>query len=259
MPITTLSLCLVIGFIGGLLGGLLGVGGGVVILPFLLFVLDFPVDVAIGVNITAVVFTALSGSIAHFRMGNIRIPLALQVIPAGITGSIAGSLLFNIVGREYKSVLYVLLSIAFIYVTAKIIREVVHYKSERKHTYTLSRKAGIITILYGFITGLVAGLLGIGGGFILVPVFMYVLGLSIREAVGTALASWLSIAATSSLFKISTGIVNIPAAILTGTGAIIGAQVGARILPKIPQRTVKTLLAVLFLYFAIRLMLEGIS
>jgi len=249
-------LCFIVGFVGGFLGGLLGVGGGIVILPFLLFVLNFPVDIAVSVNITAVVFTALSGSIAHYKMGNVRVPVIMQVLPAGIVGSVIGSLLFNVVRSFYKCVLEGLLGIAFAYISVRMFYESIRGKSISGGSKVRGCKASLV--LYGFITGLVAGLLGIGGGFILVPVLTYVLGLPLREAVGTALASWLGVAAVSSLFKIVEGTVNIVAALLVGIGATLGAQAGARALTKVPQRVLKLMFAVLFMYVAIRLLMKSV-
>ncbi len=246
---------LMIGTLGGFLGGLLGVGGGVVILPLLIFMLGVPTDLAIGINITSVIFTAISGTIAHLKMKNVRPRIAAYVLLGGIAGAVTGSLLFNIIHETYKRILDLLLGTVFLYISAKLMQDIIKKKEQVNNC-----RENIPTIMsYGFITGIVAGLLGIGGGFILVPVFLYKLCMNIREAVGTSLASWLAIATTSAIFKIVTGTVNVITALSVGAGAVLGAQIGARALTRTPHRILKIVFSIILLCMSIKLIAISIT
>jgi len=117
---------------------------------------------------------------------------------------------------------------------------------------SLSRKG-----LLGFIIGILTGIIGLGGGYALVPSFIYLFSSPVKIAVGTSLASFISMALVSGLFKLWSGDVDLIAALLLGLGTALGAQLGARLVPKIPSWSIKLLFGLLFLYVSLRFILSG--
>jgi hypothetical protein len=118
--------------------------------------------------------------------------------------------------------------------------------------------SAIAKALIGFSIGILTGIVGLGGGCALVPTFIYVLGAPIKIAVGTSLASFISMAIISAAFKILQHVVDIFAAISLGAGTAIGAQIGARLVPKAPAWLIKLAFGVVFLYISLKFILEAI-
>jgi uncharacterized membrane protein YfcA len=107
----------------------------------------------------------------------------------------------------------------------------------------------------GSIIGILTGIIGLGGGYALVPSFIYFLNAPVRLAIGTSMASFVWIAFVGAIFKFFQGVVNIPAASALGIGAIGGAILGARLTGKFKPNVLKTLFGVIFLYVALKYIL----
>lgn len=107
---------------------------------------------------------------------------------------------------------------------------------------------GLLGTLIGFLTGII----GLGGGYALVPSFIYFLKSPVKIAIGTSMASFVSMAIVGSAFKMYQGVVNAPAAIIMGVGAALGAIYGAGLVAKIKASTLKTLFGFLFLYVSLK-------
>ncbi|MEM0350682.1 MAG: sulfite exporter TauE/SafE family protein, partial [Archaeoglobaceae archaeon] len=119
--ITALSL-FITGLIAGTLGGLLGIGGCVIMLPSLSFIFNYPLPVAIGTTITAVILTASSGAIGHLRMKNVDFTTAKIVAVSGAIGAMVGSLVFFYIASEVW-LLNLILGFAFLYVALRMVYE----------------------------------------------------------------------------------------------------------------------------------------
>ena len=253
-----LSLLLLAGVFAGFIGGLLGVGGCSIMLPILVFVYGYSEAVAIGTTITAVVLTALSGAIAHMRIGNVDKSTALIVGFAGVVGAIVGDIIFMLLAGS-PAVLDLILGFAFLYVSLRMVVE--GLKSVGKGAAEGDRVPGTPTIktVIGLVTGLTSGVVGLGGGYLLVPLFIYVLGSPVKIAIGTSLLSFLPLALTSAAPKLFTGQADPIAAIALGLGAIVGAQIGAKLVPRLPSRTLKLLFGVIFLAVSTKFMVKGIN
>lgn len=110
--------------------------------------------------------------------------------------------------------------------------------------------------LIGFIIGILTGIVGLGGGYALVPSFIYLLGSPVKIAVGTSLTSFISMAAISGGFKIVQGVVDVAAALSLGAGTAIGAQIGAKLVPKVPAWLIKLVFGIVFLYVSLKFILD---
>lgn len=256
MDVLSSLLLLTAGIIAGTFGGLLGVGGGFIMLPLLNFVFGYPLNLAIGTSITAVTFTAISGTLGHLRLRNVDLSTAKIVSAFGVLGAIAGSGAFFLL-TEKIWILEIFMGFAFIYTSLKMIYEGFKREENIQDKKTLISGSKISKAFLGFSVGILVGLLGIGGGFILVPSFVYVFGSAVKIAIGTSLASFLSMAIISSAFKLYEGVVDVFAALLLGSGTLLGAQLGTKLISKIPSWAIKVIFGFIFLYVSLRFLWSG--
>jgi len=246
------------GFLAGLVGGFLGIGGCVIMLPTLYFLLKYPLPLAIGTTITAVIVTALSGSIAHIRIRNVDYDTTLKIAISGSLGSILGSLIFLYLVEKIP-ILNLVLGFAFLYISLRMIYEGFLRRKAPEKTGKSIPGGVVKKSLIGFGIGVVTGIVGLGGGYALVPSFIYLLGAPVKIAVGTSLPSFISMAVISGGFKIYQGYVDITAALLLGIGTAIGAQVGARLVPKMPTWIIKAVFGLLFLYISLKFVFSAFN
>ncbi len=251
-------LMILFGVLAGIIGGLLGIGGCCVMLPALYFIFGYPLPIAIGTTITAVIVTATSGAIAHIRIKNVDWQTAGIVALSGGVGSLIGSLIFVYLAENVK-LLNAILGIVFLYVSIKMIYE----GALRKKASMMEGKevpgSALAKSVIGFSIGILTGIVGLGGGYALVPSFIYLLSSPVKIAVGTSLASFISMAVISGAFKIYQGYVNLIAAIALGIGTAIGAQIGARLVPKTPSWLIKLLFGIVFLYVSLKFILSALG
>lgn len=246
------------GLLAGTVGGLLGIGGCVIMLPALIFIFNYPLPVAIGTTITAVIITAISGSIGHIRMGNVDYSTVRVVSLSGGAGAVAGSLIFFFVYKQL-CLLNMILGLAFLYVSLRMIYEgLVHRKLPERKGSTVPGSSLVKSII-GFFIGILTGIIGLGGGYALVPSFIYLLESPVKIAVGTSLPSFISMAVISGAFKLYQGLVDVVAAICLGVGTAIGAQVGARLVKIVPSWLIKTVFGLVFLYVSLKFIYTAIS
>lgn len=254
-PVTAILL-FITGLIAGTLGGLLGIGGCVIMLPSLTFIFNYPLAVAIGTTITAVILTASSGAIGHIRMKNVDYSTAKIVAISGAVGAMVGSIIFFYIADQIW-LLNLILGFAFLYVALRMIYEGIIKRKmpERAGNEVPGSKASKGAI--GFFIGIITGIVGLGGGYALVPSFIYLLNSAVKIAVGTSLASFISMAVVSGAFKLYQGLVDIIAAISIGIGAVIGAQLGARLVKIVPSWAIKAIFGFIFLYVSLRFIWQG--
>ena len=252
------ALIFLTGLIAGTLGGLLGIGGCVIMLPALIFVFKYPLPLAIGTTITAVILTATSGAIAHVRLKNVDYSTAKIVAISGAFGAAVGSVIFFYVANQFW-LLNFILGFAFLYVSVRMIYEGLF---KRRMTSKVGDKVPGSTLaksLIGFFIGIITGIVGLGGGYALVPSFIYLLGSPVKIAVGTSLASFISMAVVSGAFKLYQGVVDVIAAIFLGVGTIIGAQIGARLTKIVPSWAIKAIFGFVFLYVSLKFIYQGVQ
>jgi hypothetical protein len=243
------------GLLAGIVGGLLGTGGCSLMMPVIRFGFHFDPAIAVGTVLTAVVFTGASGAYQHIKMKNVDKDAALVVGASGILGVIIGSLVFGYL-KNYGKVIDLILGIAFFVVSLRMIYEGVLRKSPQT-TISENRLPGTKTSkgVLGSAVGFLTGILGLGGGYALVPSFIYFLKAPVKLAIGTSLASFVWIALVGAFFKIYQRVVNIPVAICLGIGALIGALYGAKLIAKFKPNVLKALFGFIFLYVSLKYIL----
>lgn len=240
------------GITAGMLGGLLGIGGGILIMPLLRFVMGLEPAYAAGTCVVAVFFATLSGSFKHFKLGHIDFRSILPVIISGFLSTLIFSLLFFYLSN--KDVwLDVATGVVFSFVALRMIWEgIAEYLKKRRSTDTEARIEGSIfaKTTIGAVAGILPGLLGIGTGAVLVPAFAFALNAPIKIAIGSSLACFSLNAFTSSLLKLSQGFVQINMLIPLCLGTLIGARIGATLNGKLNSPFLKVLFGTVFIYVA---------
>ena len=284
LPIAEISvnifLLIGLGGIVGILSGMFVVGGGFLMTP-LLFFIGIPPAVAVASEANQILGASFSGAIAHFRRKNVDIKMGFLLILGGIIGSIFGVELFRIFKNLGQleliiKVCYVLfLGIIGIIMFFESLRAL-NYKSKnikvrktRHHSWVqgLPLKmrfrtsnlyiSSIPAVFIGFFVGILASIMGIGGGFIIVPAMIYILGMPTKVVVGTSLFQIIFVTGvTTYLHAVKNFSVDIILSFLLLVGGVIGAQFGVRIGLKLKAEQLRILLAILVLAMCLKITLE---
>ena len=268
----------------GFLSGMFGVGGGFLLTPMLIFI-GVPPAVAVATQANQVVASSVSGVLAHWSRGNVDFRMGLVLLAGGILGSTAGVFIFGVL----KSIGQIDLVIALAYVVllgvigAAMLLEAVRAILRRRgpkqpvrklhqHTWVHGlpfkmrfRKSrlyisALLPISVGFLVGVLAALLGVGGAFLMVPAMIYLLGMPTTVVVGTSLFQIIFVAANVTLLQaVQNQTIDAVLAIVLVLGGVIGAQIGGRLGGKLKGDQLRILLALLVFAVAIGLAYELVS
>ena len=271
-----------IGMLVGALSGLFGVGGGFLMTPLLIF-LGIPPVVAVGSEAPHVLASSVSGVIAHWRKKNVDFKMGFFLLSGGLVGSTVGVHLFKLL-KTYGQIDIVIqflfliflgfigISMAFEsakttiknYRTTSSIRTKLHQHSWihglpfklRFHRSKLYISA-IPPILIGFFVGVLSAMMGVGGGFIMIPAMVYILGMSTNVVVGTSLFQIIFVTANSTFFQSYLNqTVDIVLSALMILGGVIGAQIGVRIGSKLKAEYLRGILAILVLLVCAKILTD---
>lgn len=281
LPIAEVSvnafLLLGLGGIVGVLSGMFGVGGGFLMTP-LLFFIGIPPAVAVATEANQIVASSFSGVLAHLRRKTVDIKMGLVLQAGGLMGSGLGILVFNylkalgqvdlLVKIFYVVFLGAIGSLMFV----ESINTLRHSSKgrtpakRRKHNWVHNlpfkmkfRVSGLYIsvippLLVGMAVGVLAAIMGVGGGFIMVPAMIYLLGMPTKVVVGTSLFQIIFVTAFTTLLHATTNhTVDIALALLLLIGGVIGAQIGTRIGVKLKAEQLRILLAIMVLAVCVKL------
>lgn len=285
LPVANLSVnVLVIILLGGgvgFLSGMFGVGGGFLTTPLLIFY-GIPPTVAAASAATQVTGASVSGALAHLERGGVDLRMGAVLVAGGLMGSLIGAGLFQLFTRWGQidtmiALLYVILlgSVGTLMARESWAAIVAQRKGlppparkRRHHPLVASLplrwrfyRSGLYIsplapLLLGIVTGIMTMLLGVGGGFILVPAMLYLLGMGTQVVVGTSLFQILFVTmATTMVHAMTTRAVDIVLAALLLIGGVIGAQLGARFAQSVPPEKLRLALAAIVLLVAFRMAL----
>ncbi len=253
-----LAAFLALGFVAGAYGTLVGIGGGLLVVPVLIFA-HYPPKDAAGTSMVVVLANAMSGSLSYLRQSRVHVRAASVFALAGVPGALLGGLVDQYVPRRLFSLLFGLL-LAFVAVRIFISRERVgNDNSMRATTFNASPFPAPVAAIVGFLAGFIASVFGVGGGLIFVPTMVYVFHFlpHIATATSTFIIALTAIFGTAShayYHDIRWG----PALAIAG-GAIVGAQVGARIAPRIHHSQLLRLFSIAVFIAALWLLYRAIS
>lgn len=283
LPIAEVSLNIfvILGLGGGigLLSGIFGVGGGFLLTP-LLIQIGIPPPVAVASAANQVAGASLSGCLTHWQRNNVDVRMGLILLLGGFVGSSIGVFVFRLL-RELGQVDFTI-SICYVVLLGAIglmmLIESLNaiFKRRKRRASTSSRGAHRHTWIHrlplkmrfyksrlyisallptgiGFFVGLLSAIMGVGGGFVIVPAMIYLIGMPTSVVVGTSLFQVMFVSANVTLLQaINNHTVDVLLAALLLVGGAIGAQIGARIGTKLRGEQIRVLLALIVLSMAVK-------
>jgi uncharacterized protein len=242
------------GLVSGLLAGVLGIGGGSVLVPLMVSLGFTPIQ-AIGTSSLAILLTSISGSIQNWRMGYIDWhKIGSLGLPALLAAQL-GAFLTRYIPAPWLLFGFGAMMLTNIYLVGLKQRSI-GVKSSAPATKWQQLGSNVLT---GSLAGVVAGLVGVGGGAIMVPLQMLLLGETIKVAIQTSLGVVVLTAGSATLGHSIHGHVLFDRGIMLGIGGLLGAQFGTRYLPKLPDRVVNILFRVTLFLISIYSFIQGIS
>lgn len=251
-----LILLLLGGLVSGILAGVLGIGGGSILVPLMVAVGFTPIQ-AIGTSSLAILLTSLSGSIQNWRMGYLDWGRISSIgLPALITAQI-GAILAPTIPSAWLLFGFGTLMLTNIYLVDLKQRLIQSPSRIEPIATTPNRLLG--AMLTGSLAGLVAGLVGVGGGAIMVPLQMILLGEKIKVAIQNSLGVIVLTAASATIGHSINHHVLCAHGLLLGIGGLLGAQFGTRYLPKLPDVLVSRLFRLTLLLVAIYTFISGFN
>ncbi|MGB9822317.1 sulfite exporter TauE/SafE family protein [Thermodesulfovibrio sp.] len=279
-----LPVCL--GLAVGLLSGLFGVGGGWLMTP-LLMMLGIQPAVAAATDAAQIVGASTSGTYAHWRLGNVDFKMGFHLLIGGFLGGLTGVEIIKIL-RVLGNVNF-LIKITYVIMlgvigTFMLIESLSKFKSKNKTVEKKEKKESVITKFFkslpfqihykksgvthsilvtatvGYIVGILAAIMGVGGGFLMVPVMFYLLKMPMNIVIGTSLFQiFFTCVEVTFLQAYINHTVDILLAILLLIGSSFGAQIGAIIGKKIKGEQLRILMAILVLMVTVKIIIELIT
>jgi len=285
LPIAEMSVNFVLiiglGAAVGILSGMFGVGGGFLMTPILFFI-GIPPAVAVSTEANQIVASSVSGVLAHWRRGNVDIPMGIVLTIGGFLGSTTGVQLFSILKELGQVDLVIKLCyVVFLGIIGGLmmIESINAWRQQQKagakrkklHTHTWIhglpfkmrfRKSklyisALLPLFIGFFVGVIAAIMGVGGGFVLVPAMIYLLGMPTVVVVGTSLFQIIFVMINVTIQQAYTNqTVDIVLGILLLIGGVIGAQLGAKVGSRLKAEQLRILLALMVLGVCVKLGLD---
>lgn len=282
LPIANLAVdglvIVLLGAVTGVLSGIFGVGGGFLTTPLLIFY-GVPPTVAAASSASQVTGASVSGVLAHTRRGGVDYQMGAVTVAGGVIGATIGALLFRLLESlgQIDTVINILYVVLLGTIGALMARESIESlrvsrgtrapAAKRRHHPLVASlpmrwrfyRSGLYIsplapLLLGVVVGILTMLMGVGGGFILVPAMLYILGMSANVVVGTSLFQILFVTmAATMMHALTTKAVDIVLAGLLLIGSVTGAQIGSRIATQIKPEILRLLLAAIVLAVALRM------
>ena len=272
-------LIIALGGLVGLLSGMFGVGGGFLTTPLLIFY-GIPPPVAVASATTQITGASVSGAMAHMRRGGVDLKMGGVMIAGGLVGSLVGAGLFRwlqasgqidvVIGSLYVLILgsigALMLRDSLVALGYVTVAQATQRPRHNRWVASLPLRwrfyasglyiSPLAPLALGFAAGILTMLLGIGGGFILVPAMIYLLGMPARIVIGTSLIMILAVSAGATMVHaLTTQAVDIVLAALLLLGGVVGAQYGAILTTRLKPDLLRLALALVILLVAIRMLL----
>lgn len=237
-----------VGLAAGLLSGIFGVGGGILIVPGLVFFAKMDQRRAHGTSLAAVLPISISSLITYWSHDHVDWPVALFLAIGAVAGALLGTKLLKTVKHEVLS-----MSFAAVLIVSAVR---LYWSTSGSGRDQLTLLICIALIAVGVATGVLAGLLGVGGGVIMIPAMMVLLGLPNVIAKGTSLAVIIPTAITGTFRNRSASNVDMRAAVIVGVGGIFSAIAGGWISARLSESLSNALFATLLIVVAGRLVFQ---
>jgi uncharacterized membrane protein YfcA len=289
LPIAEMSANIVtligMGGLVGFMSGMFGVGGGFLMTPLLIFI-GVPPAVAVASEANQIVASSVSGGLAYWQRRAVDIPMGLILMTGGLAGSYSGVQLFKTLRAMGQVDLLISLSyVVFLGVIgALMLRESIQVIiAARNGSPVQARRPGqhswilrlpfrmrfrrsklyisvIPPLVIGYFVGTLSAIMGVGGGFIMVPAMIYILRMPTNVVIGTSLFQIIFVTASVTIFHaVENQTVDIVLASLLMIGGVLGAQVGARVGQRLRGEQLRALLALIVLGVGVKLLLDLVN
>ncbi|MAU86534.1 MAG: sulfite exporter TauE/SafE family protein [Alphaproteobacteria bacterium] len=283
LPIAEVSVNILILFgMGGMVGilsGMFGVGGGFLMTPLLIFY-GIPPIVAVATEANQIVASSISGAYAHWRRAAVDIKMGTILLMGGVIGSLFGIRLFVllknlgqidlIISLSYVILLGIIGTLTFVegirsMIIPNELRTIKKRNRERLWIYSLPlrtkfKKSGLYIsiippLVIGFFVGILSSIMGIGGGFIMVPAMIYLLRMPTNVVIGTSLYQIIFVTSlVTILHAYENQTVDIMLALILMTGGVVGAQIGAALGHRLKAEQLRFMLGILILAVCIKIL-----
>jgi len=289
LPIAEVSvdIFMILGIGGGVgvLSGIFGVGGGFLITPLLMF-MGIPPAVAVATGANQIVGSSVSGFLAHWRRGSVDFRMGTVLLVGGVLGSTIGVVLFSwlqtlgqidlVIKLSYVIMLGIIGSLMFVESLRTmlrsrkqgVLRKVKLHQHHVLHGLPFKMRfrksklymSALMPFGVGVLVGILSAIMGVGGGFVMVPAMVYLLGMPTAVVVGTSLYQVIFVTANVTIFQSAMNqTVDIPLAVLLLVGGVIGAQFGTKLGAKLPGEQLRGLLAAMVLMVCGKMLFELIA
>ena len=283
LPIAEVSvnIFLILGMGGGVgfLSGLFGVGGGFLMTPLLIFI-GIPPAVAVATEANQIVASSVSGVLAHWKRGNVDLKMGAALLVGGVIGSSLGVWLFTllrelgqidlVIKLSYVVFLGIIGSLMFAESLRALLRSKNKVLPKRRQHYWIHglpfkmrfKKSklyisALLPLVIGLFVGILSAIMGVGGGFVMVPAMIYLLGMPTSVVVGTSLFQIIFVTANVTVLQsVNNYAVDVVLAILLLIRAVIVAQFGARAVAKLGGERLRILLALMVIGVCVKIALD---
>jgi len=246
METSRLALVGIVGLAAGFLSGLFGVGGGILIVPALVFIVKMEQRLAHGTSLAAVLPIAFSSLFGFWTQGHIDWPVAFFLAIGAIGGAVLGTKLLHVLPHR-------VLGIAFaIVLLLSAIRLFIATEADGRSTLTVAAALALIAV--GVVTGILAGLLGVGGGIVMVPVMIVVFKMTPVLAKGTSIAVIIPTSLMGTWRNRKKRNADLTVAAIMGGAGVVSAWLGTKVSGAMSDTTSNVLFAILLTVVAFRML-----
>lgn len=246
-------LFLLLGVAVGLMGSLLGVGGGLIVVPVLVFAADYDPQLAVGTSVFVILLNGISGSWGYLRQGRVCLDAAVRFSLATIPGAFLGSY-----ASEYLrgNLFYAVFGVFFVLAAVNMYRKAKKTGGNSASAQMPTSYNWQLGVICSIFVGFLATVLGIGGGIVHVPMMVYVLGFPVHIAIATSTLILAVSALAGVVSHAFLGHIVWLTAVAIGVGAVVGAQLGVRAAERLKSSALMQMASVLVLVTGIKFLMN---
>ena len=251
MDISTVIMMLLIGVFGGFISGLVGIGGAIIIYPAILLlpplfgVPAYSAYIASGLTSSQVFFSTLSGSLKARKKPEFSPPLVIYMSGGMITGSMLGALLANLFNAEFVNAIYIIIALIALILMFINVKPNLNQSSFNKP----------LLVMVGLFVGIISGIVGAGGAFIIIPILLVLFKLPMNMVVANSIVIAFISSIGAFIIKLIQGYIPLEDALFLVIGSIIFTPLGFRLSKKVPSFVQKWIISILIIIAIIQIVL----
>ena len=251
MDISTVIMMLLIGVFGGFISGLVGIGGSIIIYPAILLlpplfgVPAYSAYIASGLTSSQVFFSTLTGSLKARKKTEFSPPLVIYMSVGMITGSMLGALLANLFNAAFVNTIYIIIALIALILMFINVKPNLNQSSFNKP----------LLVMVGLFVGIISGIVGAGGAFIIIPILLVLFKLPMNTVVANSIVIAFISSIGAFIIKLIQGYIPLENALFLIIGSIIFAPLGLKLGKKVPSFVQKWIISILIIIAIIQIVL----